>query len=240
MKSSQPVKMANLSMLSLVAEKLDDLCNSFVFLGGCATALLITDPFSPDVRYTEDVDCIIDVISLGDYNKLAKQLKKRGFTQSIHEPVICRWQYDEVILDVMPTERSILGFGNPWYKSAIQYAEHKNLPNGKQIKVISSPYFIATKLAAFSDRGNADYLLSHDLEDIISIFDGRESIVDEIENGDPDIKKHLVKEVISLLENKYFLDALPGHLNYGVVLEERIEVVMDRMKMISNIVIKEN
>jgi hypothetical protein len=35
---------SNLAMLEIVARKLEELNNEVVFLGGCATALFITDP----------------------------------------------------------------------------------------------------------------------------------------------------------------------------------------------------
>lgn len=58
---------AQRALLEFAARKLDDLVNEFVFLGGCATSLFITDPASPDVRSTMDVDCIVDVMSLRGY-----------------------------------------------------------------------------------------------------------------------------------------------------------------------------
>src|SRR5947199_3909542 len=117
MKSNEPTSLVNIRMLQFVATKLGELCNQVVFLGGCTTALFITDTATPDVRYTLDVDCIVDVISLNHYYQLEKQLREHGFTRSMHDDVICRWHYDDVILDVMPTEEKILGFGNRWYKA---------------------------------------------------------------------------------------------------------------------------
>lgn len=46
---------ANLAMLEFVARKLGNLKDECVFLGGCSTALFITDPVSSDVRPTDDV-----------------------------------------------------------------------------------------------------------------------------------------------------------------------------------------
>ena len=56
---------SNLKMLEFVARKLRALNEEVVFIGGCTTALFINDPLSLDVRPTWDVDCIIDVLSLG-------------------------------------------------------------------------------------------------------------------------------------------------------------------------------
>ncbi len=47
---------ANLSMLAYVTRRLKTLNNDVVFLGGCATALFISDTASPDVRATIDLD----------------------------------------------------------------------------------------------------------------------------------------------------------------------------------------
>jgi hypothetical protein len=46
---------SNLVMLEKVARKLENLNDEVVYLGGCSTALYITDPLSLDVRPTVDV-----------------------------------------------------------------------------------------------------------------------------------------------------------------------------------------
>lgn len=86
---NKPVRLANLRMLEFVADKLQELCDDVVFLGGCTTAIFINDPASPDVRSTLDVDCIVDVISLNHYHKLERKLTERGFKKSIHDNIIC-------------------------------------------------------------------------------------------------------------------------------------------------------
>ncbi len=61
------VKEINLQMLCLVAERLESLLDRLVFLGGCTTALFITDEAAPDVRVTHDVDVIVEVLSRNEY-----------------------------------------------------------------------------------------------------------------------------------------------------------------------------
>lgn len=153
MQNNQSVKLANIRMLEFVATKLEEIRDDFVFLGGCTTGLLITDPIFPDVRYTLDVDCIVDVISLRQYHQLENKLTKKGFKKSLLEDVICRWFYDDIILDVMPTDENILGFGNCWYKKAIAASVIYNLTDNIDIKMVTAPYFLATKLEAFKSRG---------------------------------------------------------------------------------------
>ena len=52
----------NIELLIQIAEALGDLRERLVFVGGCATALLITDPAAAPVRATEDVDTIVAII----------------------------------------------------------------------------------------------------------------------------------------------------------------------------------
>lgn len=112
---------ANLRMLEFVARKLGPLNDEVIYLGGCTTALFITDPLSLDVRPTRDVDCIVDIVSLAKYYQFGKKLSNQGFTQPMDESVMCRWLYDDAILDVMPVDENVLKFGNRWYKEAIEY-----------------------------------------------------------------------------------------------------------------------
>jgi hypothetical protein len=46
----------NLELLEITAERLRPLLHEIVFVGGCATGLLVTDPGAAPVRRTYDVD----------------------------------------------------------------------------------------------------------------------------------------------------------------------------------------
>jgi len=224
----------NLAMLESVARKLGSLKDEFVFLGGCTTALFITDTLAPDVRTTLDVDCIVDVLSLSDYYKLQKRLNAQGFKESMEDDVLCRWHYDDIILDVMPTDEKILGFGNDWYKAAIKNAITHQLTKDLLIKLVTPLYFLAIKLEAFKARGKNDFLASHDLEDIIMVIDGRIEIVSEVESADITLRQYLEKTFLDLLNDERFRASLPGHLNYGPATQDRTKMILERIKKIAN------
>jgi hypothetical protein len=223
---------SNLALLQLAARKLGNLNDDVVYLGGCATALFINDPSSLDVRATIDVDCIIDVISLVEYHKFENQLIQKGFKKSMEEDVICRFRCDEVILDVMPTDQKILGFGNPWYKKALQHAVNHEIADDLIIKSISAPYFLATKFEAFKTRGNNDLWSSHDYEDIVSVVAGRINIVEEVETANPELREHLKDEFKRVLQNNQFEATLPGHVNDGPATMQNVQVVINRINQI--------
>lgn len=103
----------NLEILEIAAQALGPLCDELVFLGGCATALQITDSAAPPVRVTRDVDTIAEVATAREYRVLEKRLRERGFeVDTSKDAPICRWAGHGILLDVMPTDERILGFGN--------------------------------------------------------------------------------------------------------------------------------
>jgi hypothetical protein len=56
-----------------------------------------------------------------------------------------------------------------------------------------APHFITTKFEAFKDRGNDDYLTSHDIKDILTVISGRVELVEAIKSCDPELKDYLVE-----------------------------------------------
>ena len=228
------VRNPNLGILEMVVERLGPLADDMVFLGGCATGLLLTDVAAPPIRVTQDVDVITEVASLGDYQRLSGQLRKRGFRedQSPDAP-ICRWVTADVVLDVMPTRPEILGFGNEWYQPALDAAVAVALPSGKHIRIVTAPYFLATKLAAFDSRGKGDYVMSHDMEDIVAVLDGRPEIVNEVKRADEALRKHLMTRFAVLLRDTDYMAALPGHLPGDAASQARAPLVMERITEIA-------
>lgn len=152
----------NIELLIQIAEALGDLRERLVFVGGCATALLITDPAAPPVRATEDVDTIVAIVSKREYHQLGKALHARGFSQPLeqNDPPF-RWTFAGIKLDVMPIDQAVLGFSNRWYEPAMQTAVTVTLREGLSIRLVTATCFVATKLVAFLDRGKGDYLESH-------------------------------------------------------------------------------
>lgn len=224
----------NIEILEIAAARLGALTEEMVFLGGCATGLLITDPLAPPIRATTDVDVICEAASLIDYQRLSKRLRALGFRED-HSPdaPICRWRAEGIVLDVMPTHPEILGFGNPWYQPAFAAAERAELPSGRNIRMVTAPYFLATKLAAFDGRGQGDYVASHDLEDIVAVLDGRPEVVEEIRRCDSVLRAHLQVCLTALLKEQRFLEALPGHMPGDDASQARVPIIITRLKAIA-------
>lgn len=144
--------------------------------------------------------------------------------------MICRWFYDDVILDVMPTDEKILGFGNCWYKEAIAASAIYPLTDKLEIRVVTAPYFLATKFEAFRMRGKMDFYASHDFEDIVSVLDGRIEIVDEIKNSNAKLHEYLANSLQEIMDSPFFKGAIPGHFaQYGSVANDRVELFEQKL-----------
>jgi hypothetical protein len=89
---------------------------------------------------------------------------------------------------------------------------------------------LATKLEAFHGRGKSDYRTSYDLEDIITVVDGRRSSPDEVRLAPLDLQKYLSNEFEALLSNRDCIDALPGYLTFDTASQQRAALILERMK----------
>jgi predicted nucleotidyltransferase len=221
----------NVALVELVAKALGNLNERLVFVGGCATGLLVTDRGRPPVRATRDVDLIAEIASHAEYYELSGELRAVGFREEQGD-VICRWRLDQVIVDVMPTDERILGFSNRWYVRAIEKAFLCRLPSSTEIRLISAPLLIATKIEAFYGRGHGDFA-SHDVEDIINVVDGRPELAAEIRESDQDLREYLSKEIDSLLGNTQFLERIPWHISPDTSGEGRDTIVIERLRAIA-------
>jgi predicted nucleotidyltransferase len=216
--------------LEKVAQSLSEIINRLLFVGGGVTELLVTDSAGRKPRPTEDVDCIIEVASLLEYHHFEKVFRKSGFRHDSNlPPLICRWEKDGLILDVMPTLEGILGFTNRWYKDAIQFPVPFNLPSGKIVNIVHPVFYVATKTEAFHSRGKDNYFTSHDFEDIVSIVNGREALVDEMKNASQVVFNEMQTFWQPRLDEVDFKAALQAHLD-AYEDTERSPIVLERFR----------
>jgi len=100
---------------------------------------------------------------------------------------LCRWVLGNLTVDIMPTEGAALGLNTAWFKEALATATEREFAHTK-LKLVSPVGFLATKYVAFLDRGNRDHYASHDLEDFITVIDGRDHIVTELNEAPADLR----------------------------------------------------
>ncbi|WP_250655564.1 hypothetical protein [Alkalimarinus coralli] len=207
-----------------------ELLNEVAFVGGCTTGLHVTDDFTKEgVRYTDDVDLIISVTGYPGWNTFQERLKEKGFRVSMEDNINCRMRLGELIVDFMPDDEAVLGYSNRWYAEAMDAAKPYPLTPSITIKLITPPYFIATKLEAYNGRGNNDPIGSRDIEDILCLFDGREELFRELKESSQDLREYISEQVALLLDHNDFEYAVQstakGDVDREDLLFERLEAV---------------
>lgn len=223
---------AHAENIVMVAHRLERLETEVVFTGGAIVGLLLTDTAAPDVRPTDDVDVIVGITRYSDYASLQEVLRKLGFSHDMDGPN-CRFILDGLKVDVMPTAGKVLGFTNRWYDFALASAMDYTMPDSTRIRLISAPAFVATKLEAFHDRGNEDFALSHDMEDIVAVVNGRQELLEEIQKADATVRAYISKCFAELIINREFVDAVGMHLLPDEGSQARASIIIDRIRTIS-------
>ncbi|HVQ59174.1 MAG TPA: nucleotidyl transferase AbiEii/AbiGii toxin family protein [Solirubrobacterales bacterium] len=219
---------ANIAMLERAAEALGELLSELVFVGGATIELWITDPGAAEFRPTDDVDVIVEIANQRDYYRFEDRLRRAGFQNHVEDGVICRFRQPQtgLVLDVMPTEASILGFENRWQKEAFPRSLPIELPSRARIQAAPPAYLLATKLEAFRSRGKGDLYGSRDFEDIISLIDGRGELVVEVSQCPEDLRGYVSEQLQELSGAEFFDSAAEGALKGGLETRERYETIV--------------
>jgi predicted nucleotidyltransferase len=199
----------NIAAIQIVAKGLQPLVEPVVFVGGAVVGLYIDSLAVPEIRPTDDVDCVVEVTAV-KMALLTQAMIERGFTPT--PPVNCRFVYRSVTVDIMPVDPQVLGFTNRWYADAVAQRILYEIAPGVTINIAAFPYYLATKLEAFRDRGLKDPMASTDLEDIITLLDGRETAKFELGGADSHVAKYVRDEFRMLMRLASFSDIVAGHL----------------------------
>jgi predicted nucleotidyltransferase len=163
---------------------------------------------------------------------LEVRLRELGFHHSPEDKIICRYRYHGVMVDIMPTDVPAIGPTNKWYVPGMEHAVDHALPDGSLIKLLTAPYFLATKLEAFKSRGG-DMRGSKDFEDIVFVLDSRLGLMDELLEAPLEVRIYLRKAFGQLIKSKGFGEAIAGHLDQRVASERAamIHEALDRFVM---------
>jgi hypothetical protein len=142
-----------------------------VFVGGATLQLYLDEATAEAPRVTDDVDCVIEAATTGDFYRFEARLREMGFSNCMDSGApICRWWVGDVKVDFMPMDGAALGFTNHRYRPGLSRTVNKTLPSGRMVRVFSPADFIAIKMEAHADRGGDDLRLSQDFEDVVVLL----------------------------------------------------------------------
>jgi len=220
----------NIAAVAEVAQALKELKTKMIFVGGAVVSLYADDPAADEIRPTSDIDMTINLMNFSNWTKMQERLAELGFYPDPFGHNICSYKYNDIPVDIMPAEDSVLGPSNQWYKIGFENL-WKVKAKEEEIQILSAPAYLATKFEAFNSRGG-DYRTSHDFEDIIYILDNRVTIVPEVEDAHIEIKEFLKSEFNKILQSKFLEEILSSHI-HPIMLEERYPIVLDKINQIT-------
>jgi hypothetical protein len=223
----------NLGALRAVAGRLDGLGLDYAFVGGSIVNLLLDHPDLSPARPTDDVDVILEVVTAERYSDVEVRIRGLGFEHDMRPGApLCRWVLGNLMVDIMPTEGAALGLNTAWFKEALATATEQVVAHTK-LKLVSPVGFLATKYVAFLDRGEGDYYGSPDIEDFITVIDGRERIVGDVDQAPSDLRRYVIGAVNSLTATDAFNEALSGHLPADAASQGRLPSLRQKLAEIA-------
>jgi hypothetical protein len=216
-----------------VASRLRPLEIDFAFLGGCIVPFLLDDPDLMPMRPTNDVDVVLLLIRQSRMAEIEERVRRQGFVHADYQGApICRWRLGEITVDIMPDrDAEFMGLNTRWFSEALRSAKPHKVPGG-EVPIISAPTFVATKLSAYADRGRGDFY-HRDLEDVITVIDGRASLPGEIAACEIPLKNYVAGEIRRYLANPNFADTLAGHLPGDAASQARLPGLNRRLLEVS-------
>lgn len=225
----------NLGALRTVADRLDQLGLSYAFIGGSIVNLLLDRPDFAPARPTDDVDVILEVLTSERYSSVEHRIRGLGFNHDVSPGAPrCRWVLGEITVDIMPTDGAALGLNPAWLKEALATATEQEFAPTR-LRLVSAPAFLATKHVAFLDRGAGDYYGSHDLEDFITVIDGREAIIQEIDAAPAELRRYLITAIAQLMTGTAFGEALTGQLPPDDASQQRLPKLRAKLRAIAQL-----
>jgi hypothetical protein len=227
----------DIGALRVVATHLDAAGLNYAFTGGSVVNLLLDAPDLSPARPTKDVDVIVELVSGRRYSDVEEVLRKGGFNHDDSEGApICRWRLGLLVVDIMPTDGGLIGLNTKWFREALETAKIVEYAH-ERLRVVSPIGLLVTKYLTFTERGEGDYYASHDLEDFLTVVDGRSHIVEEIGQARSDLRAYLVLACRALSAEGEFIEALPGYLPPDSASQARLPILLRKLEGICSLLV---
>ena len=79
---------------------------------------------------------------------------------------------------------------------------------------------------AYRGRGGDDPIMSHDLEDVLIVIDGREELIDDVAAADDDVRSFIAAEIRALQAHGQFDSFVAGNIRGP---EGRVDLIYERL-----------
>ena len=77
--------------------------------------------------------------------------------------------------------------------------------------------------------------MSHDIEDIVAVLDGRPALLEDVQSADEIVKKAIKEQFSMLSSEESFLESVPGHLPGDEASQARLPLIIERVNALANL-----
>jgi predicted nucleotidyltransferase len=214
--------------ISVVAHALGELNERVVYVGGAAAGLYVSGSLDEDVRSTLDIDLTVEIASMYDLENLRQTLEMKGFKQSMHDDVMCRFRLGDLLVDVMSTIEMGWAPTNRWFAQGFSQRRWVELED-LGVYVLPIPYYVASKFDAYLSRGDNSPRTSHDFEDIVWLFDQVPEGLSEFEHAPAELTDFLAPFFELMCTDAQWREAVLVHLPY-TTRNERFDTMISKLK----------
>ena len=218
--------------LKLVVEDLGHFVPRLAFTGGLVLGLYLERQPMFRIRPTKDADAVVACATHADYISLQVELgqvQARPLAGDGDAPICRMVTSSGQLLDLMPTDKSVLGFGNSWFPLGYETAQPCDIGASQPVRIFPPPVYAAAKADAYRGRGVADPMLSHDLEDFLTLVSCRSSLTAEIAACCPELRSYLARFVDEVLALPRLDEIIDGNIG------EPVEKVLITLRAIAAI-----
>ena len=78
-------------------------------------------------------------------------------------------------------------------------------------------------------------MASHDLEDVVTLIDGRPSVVEEVLGANQDLRKYIAETLNRFLQDDSFIGSIQGSLLPDRASQARFPLLLERFQAISRL-----
>jgi len=217
-----------LDRLERAAAALDVVELPMVFVGGATMPLYVEGDVGEVLRETRDIDVMVEAASYTEFAALEGRLRVAGFRQDMAEKgPRCRWFKGDEQYDIVDVRTDYPG--DRWARPTGAGIEHRALPSGRTIPVLSPGRFLAAKIAALSDRGGAHWYESSDFEDIVLLLESHPQLQPWLANTPTDAVVAVATWAAKASRRDGIREEIEATVTRGPGIDQRAEAVFDRL-----------
>jgi len=217
-----------LDRLDRAATALDVVQLPMVFVGGSTMCLYMDGDAGDALRETKDVDVMVEAASYALFAAAEERLRAAGFRQELSGSAPrCRWFEGDQAYDIVdvrtdhPEDR--------WTRPSGPGIEHRALPSGRTIPVLSPGRFLAAKIAALTRRGGERWYESSDFEDIVLLLESHPQLQAWLAATPPDAAMAVAAWAEAATQRPWIREEVEAAVTRGPDIDRRVEAVLDRL-----------